>query len=237
MVGADILPTLPPWKEPQPMYSPPAVQPLVSALAPYPSWPPTPTNQQQWAPSPARWGQQQQPEVAMAPTTYTTHSPYLSQQEQWSTFSPSSGQSVQSMRTFSADQTSYFSPMALPRASTEAASIRSLALGSETEAGDVPHSMVYGHPGHARAPSALSLAASTRPSATNSRTDLAIITPSGTSNGGARMLGGMVTYDGKESRLTTVAPADAISPVDGEVDPGSGSSEARHGMPPPAYIP
>lgn len=215
------------------MYSPSLTPPLVPSPGPYPSWPPALAHQQKWAPYPAVYGQQL-PEVATASATYA-HPPYA-QGEHWSSHPASSSHSIHSVRMLTADHTSHFSPSILPRASTEAASIHSLVLNSDTNTGDAPGSWIHGHPGHARAPSALSLAANVRASAANSKTDLAIVPPSATPYGSTRMLGGVVTYDGKESRLT-VAPADAVSPVDGEVGSGSHDLEGRHSMPPPAYVP
>lgn len=228
-------PTLPPGKGPQPMYSPSLTPPLVPSPGPYPSWPPALAQQQQWAPYPAVYGQQL-PEMAIAPATYA-HSPYVPQGEQWASHPTSSGQSAHSVRILPADQTAYFSPAALPRASTEATSIHSLVLCSDMNTEDAPGSWIHGHPGHAQSPSALSLATNVLASAANSKTDLATVPPSVTPDGGVRMLGGMVTYDGKESRLTTVAHADAVSPVDGEAGSGSHGLEGRHSMPPPAYVP
>ncbi|OJT09763.1 hypothetical protein TRAPUB_13722 [Trametes pubescens] len=46
--ATDILPTLPPRKELQPMYSSPAMQPLATGPGPYPNWPRAPAQQQQW---------------------------------------------------------------------------------------------------------------------------------------------------------------------------------------------
>lgn len=230
-----MLPTLPPGKGSQPMYSPSVTPPLVTRPGPYPSWPPALTQQQQWAPYQAVYGQQL-PEMAMTPAM-CVHPPYVPQGEQWSSHPASSSQSVHSVRILPEDRTAYFPPAALTRANTEAASMRSLVLCSDTNTGDASGSWIHGHPGNARAPSALSLATNVHASAENSKTDLAIVPPSAPPDGSTRMLGGVVTYDGKESRLTTVVPADAVSPVDGEAGSGSHGLEGRHSMPPPAYVP
>ncbi|KAI0628045.1 hypothetical protein C8Q77DRAFT_490976 [Trametes polyzona] len=80
-----------------------------------------------------------------------------------------------------------------------------------------------------RAPSALSLVAHDGP-LTGSTVDLA---PPRADNS-TRMLGGVITYDGKESRLTTVTARNIDTASPGG---GSGGCTSPSGAPPPAYIP